>query len=440
MIVGLIAAMGAALVCAFIYMASRSVVFGWYCLLVANLLYVALGSNQIMLGGLHLDVVDMASLVLLGAGIIRSLNRINLPGNARIVSLAYLLIFAFSLVRGIDAFGIQQASNQARGLVGEVLAMLYFFTTPTDPETIKKILVAYLRFGAALIVVAILHYAGMSIGMTAVDEKDRALPSASGEAIALCFFIGLGWITYRRTLRNLRWLLPVFAGMAVVLQHRTVWTVMAVCSVMIMLIDAKLVRRLVPLAIATSVLATGLAVFIYGTKGEATTQFEDSVTNSGTWLWRVEAWENSLHDEDQTIYSIMLGQPIGKAFVRFDSDSGGYQEVPPHSEYIVQYLRVGCLGLAFFLVFLITPLIRLISLQRRDPLALFPSTSVWCLLVAGAIVYGITYGFDAPTIALVGLANALLLSLRSRAVQPSRHAVGLEDSVHFLQTSNEVLS
>lgn len=439
MIVGLIAVFGAALVCAFIYMASRSIVFGWYCLLVANLLYVALGSNQMMLGGLHLDVVDFASLVLLGAGVIRSFNRINLPGNARIVSLAYLLVFAFSLLRGIDAFGVQQASNQARGLVGEVLAMLYFFTSPTDPETIKKILVAYLRFGAALVAVAILHYAGISVGSAAIDEKDRALPSASGEAIALCFFIGLGWITYRRAPRNLRWLSPVFAGMAVVLQHRTVWTVMAACSAMILLIDAKLLRRFVPLVIATSVLAVGLAIVIYGTKGEATTQFEDSATNSGTWLWRVEAWENSLHDEDQTIYSVMLGQPIGKAFIRFDSDSGGYQEVPPHSEYIVQYLRVGCLGLAFFLLFLLTPLVRLISLQRRDPLALFPSTSVWCLLVVGAIVYGITYGFDAPTIALVGLANALLLSLRSPTMQHAGPLVTVGDAMHLIQTSNEAL-
>src|SRR5258705_3674726 len=106
MIVGLIALLGAALGCALIYAASRSVVFGWYCLLVANLLYVALGSNQVMVGGFHLDVVDVASMVLLAAGAIRFFHRISLPGNARIVSLVYLLVFGFSLLRGIVAFGV----------------------------------------------------------------------------------------------------------------------------------------------------------------------------------------------------------------------------------------------------------------------------------------------------------------------------------------------
>jgi hypothetical protein len=440
MIVGLIALLGAALGCALIYAASRSVVFGWYCLLVANLLYVALGLNQVTVGGLHLDVVDVASMVLLAAGAIRFFNRISLPGNSRIVSLVYLLVFGFSLLRGIVAFGVQPANNQARGLVGEVLAMLYFFTAPTDPETIKKILVGYLRFGGALIVVAILHYAGMNIGTTAMDGKDRALPSASAEAIALCFFIGLGWLSYRRAPRYMQWMLPIFAGMVIVLQHRTVWTVLAVCSVMTALIDAKLVRRFIPIAVVTSVLAIGLAISIYGTQREAESQFEDSATNSGTWGWRVEAWENSIQDEEQTVFSMVLGQPIGKPFIRFDSDSGGYQELPPHSEYVVQYLRVGSLGLALFLIFLISPWIRLISLQRRDPLALFPSTSVWCLLVTGAIVYGIAYGFDTPTIALVGLANALVLSSPSCVAEQPEHEVEMEDPLHLLQTSNEVLS
>jgi hypothetical protein len=388
-----------------------------YCLLTVSLVNVALGFSQITIGGLHLDAVDLVNISLLTAGVIRFFYRVSLPGKSRLIILAYLVIFSASLFRGMALFGVQSASNEARGFVGEILAMLYFFTVPTDTLSIRKFLITYLYFGVGLVIVAILHYAGMNIGMTVLDEKDRALPSAAAEIIALCFFIGLGWITYRKSSQFLRWLLPIFAGMSIILQHRTVWTVMAVCSVSVLFVDFKLVRRLIPLGVLTSIIAVGLAIAIYGTERDASTQFEDSATNSGTWLWRVEAWQTSITDEDQTAWSVFFGQPIGNGFVRFDSDTGGYENLPPHSEYVVQYLRVGIVGLAFFLVFLFRPLLRLYELQRKDPLALFPSASVWYLIVTGVVVYGITYGFDACAIALVGVANAALRS-------PTRRQLG----------------
>lgn len=417
---------------AFVYQLSRNVLLGWYCLLTANLVSVALGLSQVTIGGLHLDAVDLINLSLLAAGIIRFLYRVRLPGRTRFIILAYLVIFGASLLRGILMFGVQAPSNEARGLVGEILAMLYFFTTPTDPQTIRRILVAYLRFGVGLVLVAALHYAGLNVGTVGMDEKDRALPSASGETIALCFFIGLGWITHRKSPKILRWLLPIFAGMAIILQHRTVWAIMAVCVMAVFFIDFKLVRRLIPLAALASIIAAGLAVVIYRTGSEASTQFEDSVTNQGTWNWRVEAWQNSIYDEDQTILSIVFGQPIGGGFVRFDSESGGYENLPPHSEYVVQYLRVGVVGLVFFMAFLFRPLLRLYELQRKEPFALFPSPSVWCLIVIGVIVYGITYGYDACAIALVGVANAVLLSRRSDQLEQPVYALPMEEHAHLL--------
>jgi hypothetical protein len=433
MVTSLLGVMGLALFGLFVYQLSRNVLLGWYCLLTVSLLNVALGLSQITIGGLHLDAVDLVSISLLAAGIIRFLYRVQLPGRARLIILAYLLIYGASLLRGMTLFGVQAASNEARGLVGEILAMLYFFTTPTDPQTIKKILIAYLRFGVGLVIVAALHYAGLNIGTTVLDEKDRALPSASAETIALCFFIGLGWIAYRKSPRILRWLLPIFAGMVIILQHRTVWAVMAACCMAIFFLDFKLARRLIPLAVLTSVMAVGLAIFIYGTGREASAQFEDSATNRGTWLWRVEAWQNSISDEDQTIWPMIFGQPIGKGFVRFDSDTGGYENLPPHSEYVVQYLRVGVLGLVFFLAFLFRPLLRLYELQRKDPLVVFPSASVWCLIVIGVVVYGITYGYESSAIALVGVANAVLLSHRSHQLERPVYSFPMEEHALLLQ-------
>lgn len=439
MITLLVEILGLAAFGAFVYQLSRNVLLGWYCLLAANLVSVALGLSQITIGGFHLDAVDLVSIGLLAAGLIRFFYRVTLPGTARLVILVYLVIFSASLLRGMASFGVQSASNEARGFVGVIVAMLYFFTTPSDPQTIRKILVAYLRFGAGLVIVAIFHYAGLNVGTPVLDEKDRALPSISAETIALCFFIGLGWITHRKSPQILRWLLPVFAGMAITLQHRTVWTVMAACGVAVLFIDSKLVRRLIPLVALTSVVAAGLAIAIYGTKGEASTQFADSATNSGTWWWRVEAWQNSVYDEDQTVLSVLFGQPFGKGFVRFDSSAGGYENAPPHSEYVVQYLRVGVLGLGLSLAFLVRPLVRFYTLQRKDPFVLFPSASVWCLVVIGVIVYGITYGHDATVITLVGVANAVLLSPASHHSEQQMSALSIKELALLNKHSNEAV-
>jgi hypothetical protein len=425
MVTLLLGLIGLAAFCTFVYYLSRNVVLGLYCLLSVSFIDVVLGLSQTTIGGLHLDAVDLVSISLLAAGIIRFCYRIMLPGTSRLLILAYLVIFGASLFRGIALFSLQPASNDARGFVGGILAMLYFFTAPSDTETIKKILTAYLYFGVGLVAVAILHWAGLSVGTAVVDEKDRALPSASGEIIALCFFIGLGWITYRKSPQVLRWLLPVFAGMAIMLQHRTVWAVMVVCCIALLFIDVKLVRRLIPLMALASVIAVGLAVVIYRTGTEASAQFEDSATNEGTWEWRVRAWRSSITDEAQTVPSIIFGQPMGSHYVRVTSE--GYEDMAIHSEYVSQYLRVGILGLLMFLAFLLRPLLRLYALQRKSPLALFPSASVWCLIIIGILVYGVTYSYDSSAIALVGIANSVLLSARSH---PEK-----ETEIAFLRSS-----
>jgi hypothetical protein len=408
----LLGIIGLSAFCTFVYQLSRNVLFGLYCLLAVTLVNVAFGLNQIVIGGLHLDAIDMASISLLTAGLVRFYNRLMLPGTARLIVLAYLAILGISLFRGIALFGVQSASNDARAFVGGILAMLYFFTAPTDTKTIKKLLTAYLYFGLGFVIIAILHYAGLNVGTAVVDEKDRALPSASAEIIALCFFIGLGWITHRQSPQVLRWLLPVFAGMVILLQHRTVWTVMAVCCGAIFFIDFKLVRRLIPLIVLASVVAVGLSVAIYRSSAEASSQFEDSATNEGTWRWRVRAWQGSITDEEQTISSILFGQPMGSHYVRVTSE--GYEDMAIHSEYVSEYLRVGVFGLSLFIAFLLRPLLGLYVLQRRDPRALFPSTSVWCLIVIATLVYGVTYGYEPSAIALVGIANSALLSAKSQ--------------------------
>ena len=124
MVTLLLGSMGLVVFGAFVYQLSRNVLFGLYCLLTISLVSVALGLSQVAIGGLHLDAVDVVHISLLFAGIIRFFYRIKLPGKARLIVLAYLVIFGASLFRGVVLFGVQSASNDARGFVGGVLAML----------------------------------------------------------------------------------------------------------------------------------------------------------------------------------------------------------------------------------------------------------------------------------------------------------------------------
>jgi hypothetical protein len=401
----------------FVFYASRNVLFGLYCLLTTSAFGFAFGSQQAMVGSLHLDLSDVVIIGLIVAGLIRFSRTLGSPGLFRILGLGFIAILAFNLIKGMFLFGVVSASNEGRSYVGELLSLLYFATIPTDEVTIKKLTRTYLAYGLVLVGIAFLHYVGMNVGSSYNDlptssgdaEKNRALPSAAAEAIALCFLLSIGWVTHRRSSRFFRYLPIVFGGMVIILQHRTVWAVLIVCAASLPFIDRRMIRRLIPIAILTGCFAFFLALWIYGKNSSATDQFEDSSTNVGTWGWRLETWDSLVFDEDQTFLSILVGKPVGSPILHYDAGQGVYEQLPPHSEYVLLYLRVGIVGLFLFFIFLVRPIFLLRAEQLRQPGSLFPSPSTWCLVVIAVFVYGITYGFDPSAISLVGVATALLL-------------------------------
>lgn len=208
----------------------------------------------------------------------------------------------------------------------------------------------------------------------------------------------------------------------VILQHRTVWVVLIVCAASLPFIDRRMVRRLIPIAVLAGCLAFFLALWIYGknSNASASDQFEDSSTNLGTWGWRVETWDSLLFDEDQTLFSVLLGKPVGSPILHYVAEQGVYESLPPHNEYVWLYLRVGIIGLIPFLIFLIRPVFLLRTEQRRRPNSIFPSPSTWSSVVIAVIVYGVTYGFDPSSISLVGVATALVLRQEDSCVAVTR--------------------
>ena len=170
--------------------------------------------------------------------------------------------------------------------------------------------------------------------------------------------------------------------MVVILQHRTVWVVLIICVTSFSFIDRTMLRR----ANSRSGIDWLSCAFSWlcGYTEQirtASDQFEDSGTNLGTWGWRVDTWNSLVFDEDQTFLSVFVGKPVGTPILHYDAGQGIYEQLPPHSEYVLLYLRVGIVGLILFLIFLMRPIFLLRTEQIRRPDSLFPSPSTWCVVV-----------------------------------------------------------
>jgi hypothetical protein len=386
-----------------IYYLSRNVLLGWYCLLGASIYAQGLGFSRSMIGGLHIDPGDIVAILLFAAGLVRFLYSARRPSNARLIAIGYLLLFAFSYLRGISENGFATANNEARGLIGEAVGMMYFFTIPIDSQTIEKWVKSFLWYAGALVGLGIYRYA-------AFGASDRVLNAFQADHISLALFLGLGWLVHRQGSRYLKWFIPTLGMMIVLLQHRTVWTATVGCLVFAAFIDGKIVRRLLPSLVIAGCFSLIVVGLFFGTREEAAAQFDYSTTNDGTLLWRIDAWQQSIESDDQTVVSVLMGKSFGTPYLRYSSNSLSYENLPPHSEYVGQYLRVGILGSLLLTIYMARPFVLLAMRHRRSSLSLFPSASVWSLIVLNIMIYGIAYSYETVAFAFIGVANALLLA------------------------------
>jgi len=416
-----------ALVVFYVYLLSVHVDWGLVSLLVAELFHIAFGPTSQVLGGIHLDPLDAVSLCLLAAGIIRTFRTLKSINLTRFLAVAYLLLVAVSLARGFYANGILAAANESRSFVGPIVAALYFLTAPTDRTSVRRYIMSYLYFGAALAAVATLAAAGLPLGMNAwadsssVAVDGRYLPATGAAALAVCGFISLAWNRYQKT-GLLYQVVPVmFVATAIYLRHRTVWVMILAGALALPLIDARLFRRLLPAALVATVAVAVLAIYGSTADGLAgTTQFSESATSSQTLQWRLNGWKELLFDDDQNALTVSLGKSMGSGFWRIDPVSDRYVGVAPHSEYIQEYLRVGVLGTVFMFFFAIRPLSRLWRISKLDPTAVYPSASAWGIIVFMTLVYGVTYGIEPHAYALIGIANAIALKVHAPAAEPQQ--------------------
>jgi hypothetical protein len=358
------------------------------------------------------------------AGIIRTIPRLRKRDTGRTIVILYLGVFTLSFVRGAIAHGFVHAAAGSRLFVGILIACTYFLSAPANSKSVRKYLQAYMCYGVALAFVAFLANAGLQVGMIASIEKSgndlealriieqgsRLLGASSALALAICFFLSLAYSRYRSSAVSFKWLTALFLGLAIFLRHRSVWAMLAAGILSLLLVDRSLLRRLLPLAALAICIVTGYALLSRGAGQSVEAQFSESATNDDTWLWRLANWQANLQ-RDQTALSVLFGLDLGGGYEVFDMVTRRYTEVPPHNEYILQYLSVGISGVALVLCFMIRPLRRLWGLTSTDMTAVEPSASAWVAIIIGIILYGVPYTQAADTYALLGIANAVVTRL-----------------------------
>jgi hypothetical protein len=411
------------LVLAYVYVLFRWPFIGLVSLLAGEFIDFAFGLNNRLIGGIHLDPLDAISICLLFAGLFRSFQHIRRINVMTLLCLGYLLLFAMSFGRGIAANGFFAAANESRGFIGPLTAMLYFVTVPADPRALRKYTLAYLYFGAALCIAAGLAAAGLPIGLNAMEQSDvlgldgRYLAAGAAAAIAVCGFLSLAVFRHKST-GLVRPIIPIaFLCVAVYLRHRTVWMMLLVGALAFLPLDKKLFLRLLPAVALAALMVIGLATYGKSVNGLVSEeQFSTSATNFDTLSWRLNGWKDLLFDSEQTPLTVAVGKSMGGGYWRVDPVSYEITSVAPHSEYVQEYLRVGLVGTLLIFCFLLRPLLRLWKLGRHFPFAAYPTTSAWTVITLITLLYGVTYGIQPHSYALIAIANAFLSSLSAQRV------------------------
>ena len=183
-------------------------------------------------------------------------------------------------------------------------------------------------------------------------------------------------------------------------------------------VDRGLFRRLIPIA-ALAVFFAAAYALIAGIGIQSTAaQISSDSSNEGTLLFRMAMWE-SLLTESQTVPGVLFGKDLGGGYMQYSVMQHEYIDIPPHNEYLTQFLSVGIAGVVLILAFTIYPLKRFWKLSSTDMEAVEPSASAWVAIIIGIVVYSIPYQPETDAYALLAMANAIVFGLKRGQESPA---------------------
>lgn len=367
----------------------------------AFLLETAFVSAPLIPMGLQITTNDLA-VALLAAGLIMRVLFFDPPRRKAVygIWIAIGAIFFISFGLGLISFGTS-AGVEARPNFYFWMAGLYFASFAYPPETLEKLW--RIAQWCAWLVVAVVIYRWVGLKFGFVSEQLVEYAGASSEFRVVgsnpTFFIAaLGvayfalWLRYSRRRAFLAAL--VMLGLALVLQHRSVWVAGLGALILVAWHQRTAVAQKAFPIIAVGVAMAGMvATFVLLDPSNRLTatlaKSAVSLTESqGTHTDRLEGWKILLKGYvDYSPREWVLGKPYGTGYDRtFDGRHKGYS---PHNFYIQLLLRIGALGLLLFLWahFSLRNRVR----EHASGLADTTVSSVLLALLAANLLYYIPY-------------------------------------------------
>lgn len=288
--------------------------------------------------------------------------------------LVLVALAGWSTLRGVAAFGIEAAGNDARVYFWHFLAFaLYVATLPLNAPLSRVVPRAWLASAAAYVLLSLagwlgrgLHSLTTHVAVDGVTVDPRPVPAgaalviAQGAMLLLCLPArgrsgpASSEPGTRKAAR--RGVLAVPAAflllvLVALLQHRTVWVgAVAMALGWWVLRPARAGQRMTSAIAGAVVLSFAALLYSIGAFGSIGASLADSFNETqgtrSSFVWRVLGWQELLNAA-RTPMQWLLGSPFGSGYAR--SIEGGLVTVSPHDYYLHLVLRLGLVGLVALL-------------------------------------------------------------------------------------------
>jgi hypothetical protein len=353
--------------------------------------------------------------------------------------LVFCLAVALSTVIGLASYGTT-AGVQVRGYFYFVAAALYAMSFPMTEERVQTLFkaFAYASMVAIFLIVYrwIVYYTPISSllppgGVYNVDGAVRVISADETLLLAEFSVLILFFAKSAPVLGFMRILLPVFWGMVLLLQHRSVWLA-ALVGVVASFAVARSQRSsawmqgllLVSMAVILAMaLATSskLSNVSQDVSDRTTTALKGQTTTGERW----ESWGEMLKKWYRSgPVAIAIGLPFGSDSTRYVHADSGVRKINyiAHNMYVQHAFNIGLLGFVSYMAVLWQVLRGLYGLARSGRAGV--QGEALLVLVLMQSVYYIAYGADYVQGLILGVALMYLLGRKAALASSAEPGAG----------------
>jgi hypothetical protein len=377
------------------------------------------------IAGLSITFPDIVvAALLIAAGLTRSSRQQASSRLLTVLSVLFVCLLAFSLLRGMAGLGVATSLNEARTWIYIVVTTLWMIRVgPWRAGKSPNLDLWVIGLSVMIGLVALMHIGQYGLGSassSSVSSNGERIsagrPIVSGQALVVAVGSLCALARFHLT-RQLRWLIlaAAFAGIVLLAQHRSVWLALMVA----ILIFVSLVRR-GRIGWILSGVAAVLSVFVFFQSvslGKLGVSLSESATDTTTYEGRVYDWAHSISSLwEAGTFEVLVGMPLGSGWDRLRED-GLLISYIPHSWYVGALLRVGIIGLVVGVTILLIG-VRLGRAKAAESLVLLP---ILCALMIYCWAYNLQW-YLAPLLAWsIWGGSAMAVRPRTLVVRRSRH-------------------